>query len=142
MTDLQGAIGLVQLKKLPAFIEERHGWAAYYDDALRDVDWLRTPVVPDGFRHGWQSYVCLVDETTAPLPRNELMAQLHAGGVSTRPGTHAVHMLSYYREKYGILPDDFPGAQLCERSSISIPLHNRMSADDYHYVVKSIRETT
>ena len=81
-----------------------------------------------------------VDPATAPLPRNEIMARLHARGVATRPGTHAVHTLGYYRERYGFAADDFPGARDCERNTMAIPLHNRMSEDDYAYVVAEIRE--
>ena len=59
--------------------------------------------------------------------------------VDTRPGTHAVHMLGYYRERFGTAPDDLPGARDCERNTMAIPLHNRMTEDDYHYVVDCIR---
>lgn len=53
MTDLQGAVGLVQLAKLDSFIEERHKWTAYYERELAELTWLRTPFVPDGYKHGW-----------------------------------------------------------------------------------------
>jgi len=135
MTDLQAAIGLVQLGKLDGFIDERDQWAHYYREALADLPWLRQPEVPPNMRHAWQAYVTYVDPETAPLPRNEIMAQLHAMGVATRPGTHAVHMLGYYRDRFGLKPEDFPGARDCERNTMAIPLHNRMNRDDYAYVV-------
>lgn len=140
MTDVQAAIGLVQLGKLDRFIDERDARARWYSAALADLDWLRTPNVPNEGRHAWQAYVTIVDPQRAPLPRNELMARLHARGVATRPGTHAVHMLGYYADRYGFSPDDFPGARDCERNTMAIPLHNRMSDADYAYVVAMIRE--
>lgn len=140
MTDLQGAVGLVQLAKLDRFIAERRQWADYYSRELASLDWLRTPVTPEGYGHGWQSYVCTVDENRAPRPRNEIMQSLQERGISTRPGTHAVHMLGLYREKYGLNPDDFPAARDCDRYSMAIPLHNRMSAEDYAYVVAALRD--
>jgi perosamine synthetase len=78
MTDLQGAVGLVQLGKLDRFIDERQRWAEYYRRELADVPWLATPSVPEGYRHGWQAYVCRVDEARAPMPRNDIMDQLQA----------------------------------------------------------------
>lgn len=139
MTDLQAAVGVVQLKKLEGFVAERDRWARFYREALADLDWLRQPVLPRDGRHAWQSYVTYVDPDAAPLPRNELMARLHEMGVATRPGTHAVHTLGYYRQRFGFTPDDFPGARDCERNTMAIPLHNRMSEDDYIYVVDCLR---
>ena len=141
MTDLQGAVGLVQLQKLDRFIAEREQWAAYYREALAGLDWLHMPQLPaDGGRHAWQAFVTYVDPDTAPAPRNEIMARLQERGVSTRPGTHAVHQLGYYRERYGIQPDDYPGARDCDANTMAIPLHNRMTKEDYVYVVRCIRE--
>lgn len=139
MTDLQGAVGLVQLAKLDRFIAERQRWADYYATELASVPWLRTPPVACGYVHGWQAYVCYVDERKAPRPRNEIMDLLQGAGISTRPGTHAVHMLGYYRRQFGFQPDDFPAARDCDRQSMAIPLHNRMSEEDFRYVVARIK---
>ncbi|MGH7447770.1 MAG: DegT/DnrJ/EryC1/StrS family aminotransferase, partial [Longimicrobiales bacterium] len=139
MTDLQGAVGLTQLGKLDRFIAERDSAAERYRHALADVDWLETPAVPDGYAHAWQAYVCAVDEARSPLPRNQIMERLQQLGISTRPGTHAVHMLGYYRERFGTKPDDFPGARDADRLSLAIPLHNRMCEDDYAYVIDALR---
>lgn len=135
MTDLQGAIGVVQLKKLDVFIEERNKWAEFYNDELKNVKWLRTPQYSDKYKHGWQSYVLFVDETIAPLKRNELMEYLQQKGISTRPGTHAVHMLGFYKKTFAINPMDYPGAYAANEYSMSIPLHNRMMKEDFEYIV-------
>jgi dTDP-4-amino-4,6-dideoxygalactose transaminase len=135
MTDLQGAVGLVQLAKLDRLIQERQQWAEYYERELAQVDWLRTPKTPSGFRHGWQSYVCYVDDTTAPLSCQQLMEYLQQEGISARPGTHVVPTLGYYRKRFGFQAGDYPVARDCERNTIAIPLHNQMSAGDYQYVV-------
>ncbi|MFB4251986.1 DegT/DnrJ/EryC1/StrS family aminotransferase [Pseudomonas idahonensis] len=140
MTDLQGAIGLVQLGKLDGFIDERACWAQYYCEQLADIDWLRLPTTPQGSRHGWQAFVTYIDPQKAPMPRNDMMEILQAKGISTRPGTHAVHMLAYYRERFGLKPEDFPGARDCNDHTMAIPLHNRMSEEDYAYVVEAIRQ--
>lgn len=138
MTDLQGAVGVEQLKKLDAFIAERDLKAAWFAKQLADIAWLRTPVVPSWARHAWQSYVTYVDPQLAPMARNEIMDRLKEMGVATRPGTHAVHMLGYYREKFGTHMDQFPGARDSDANSMAIPLHNRMDDDDYSYVVEAL----
>jgi perosamine synthetase len=140
MTDLQGAVGLVQLGKLDDLIAERQYWAEYYCSELASLSWLRMPIIPVNGNHAWQAFVTYIDPETAPLSRNEIMERLQELGVSTRPGTHAVHMLGYYRDRFDLKAEDFPGARDCDQNTMAIPLHNRMTADDYAYVVKALRE--
>jgi len=135
MTDLQGAMGVVQLKKLDKFIDERQSWANYYHKELSKISWLRTPQYPSNFKHGWQSYVLFVDESKSPIKRNDLMELLQQKGISTRPGTHAVHMLGFYKNTFDIQAMDYPGAFAANEYSMSIPLHNRMVKEDYEYIV-------
>jgi len=139
MTDLQAAVGIVQLKKLDGFIDEREQWAKFYNEQLKDITWIKTPEVKEGYKHGWQSYVVYIDETKSPLKRNEIMEKLQQMGISTRPGTHAPHMLGFYAEKYNIKPEDFPGAKDCNNYSMSIPLFNKMTKEDYEYVVYALK---
>lgn len=140
MTDLQAAVGVVQIKKLHQFIDERAQWADFYTRELASIPWLRTPAAPEGYKHGWQSYVTLIDPDIAPMPRNSIMKKLQDNGIATRPGTHAVHMLNYYKERFGFTPSDFPGAQIANDLSMAIPLHNRMTEDDYRYVVQVLKD--
>lgn len=138
MTDLQGAVGLVQLAKLDGFIAERQRWAEYYRERLADIPWLRMPVFPDQGTHAWQAFVVWVDPHRAPRPRNDIMEYLQQNAVSTRPGTHAVHMLGYYQQRFGFRPDDCPGARDCSLNTMAIPLHNRMTEDDFDHVVRAL----
>lgn len=139
MTDLQGAVGVVQIKKLDTFIQERNTWATFYKNELRSIPWLRLPEFSNDYHHGWQSFVTMIDEATAPMKRNDIMESLQQAGISTRPGTHAVHMLDYYKNKFGLKADDYPGARDANNFSMAIPLHNRMTEDDYRYVVENIK---
>jgi perosamine synthetase len=139
MTDLQGAVGTIQMKKLDYFIDERKKWADFYSSELSGIPWLKTPITPKGFKHGYQSYVLLIDEKKSPKRRNEIMEQLQELGISTRPGTHAVHMLTYYANRYNFRPEDFPGAFIANEYSMSLPLHNKMNELDYQYIVDAMK---
>jgi perosamine synthetase len=140
MTDLQGAVGLAQLAKLDRFIAERDRWARWYMDKLQSIPWLRMPALPAAGTHAWQAFVTYVDPQRAPRPRNGIMEELQSAGISTRPGTHAVHMLGYYRRRFALQPADCPGARDCDANTMAIPLHNRMSGDDYRYVVATLKK--
>ena len=111
MTDIQGAVGIVQLGKLDDFLQERERQAHYYSEKLAGLDWLSMPHKPDkNGRHAWQAFVTYVDPEKAPALRNEIMEALQEQGISTRPGTHAVHMLGYYRESFGFRPERLSGS--------------------------------
>jgi dTDP-4-amino-4,6-dideoxygalactose transaminase len=138
MTDLQAAVGLPQLRRLGELLAFREHWAAWYRDRLGHLTWLRLPISPEGRRHAWQSFVTLVNEEQAPASRDRIMRRLQAAGVGVRPGTHAVHMLGLYRERFGLRPDDFPGARACAERSMAIPLHNRMTPEDFETVAAAL----
>ena len=135
MTDVQGAIGVVQLAKLNALIDERDQWAAFYERCLADIPWLSMPVRPASGRHAWQAFVTRV---SPEVDRNSVMAQLFEQGVSTRPGTHAIHMLGHYRKTFGFSDNSFPHSRDAELHSMALPLHNRMSAADFDQVVAAL----
>ncbi len=139
MTDFQGALGKSQLSRLDFFIEERRKWADWYRKELKDLKWLITPVVAKGFGHSYQSFVCYIDEDKTPLSRDQILEKLHLNGVGARPGTIAIHMQNYYARKYNIKIDSLPISKDCALHSLAIPLHNRMSMDDYHYVVSILK---
>ncbi len=138
MTDLQGAVGLVQLRKLDSFIAERQAWADFYCQKLNGLAWLQTPASPKAYSHGWQSFVCYVDESKAPAPRNAIIEKLYSNGINARPGTHHVPLLGYYRKRFGFDADDFPVAYGCEQHSLAIPLHNMMLESEYHHIVDTL----
>lgn len=147
MTDIQGALGAAQMDRAAAIIAERRALAGKFDAAFAELDWLRTPVVADGFGHGYQSYPCMFrpDDITPDTveainaERNAWMEELQAQGISTRPATHAVHMLSFYAEKYGLTPDAFPMAYAANHCSISLPLFHGMGSDEQDYVIETVQ---
>jgi perosamine synthetase len=148
MTDFQGAVGVAQMHRLEWLLEQRTARAHVYDQALADIPWLRAPVLPDGCRHGYQSYVCLFQPETPSLSnvaqlharRNALMDSLEGAGIATRPGTHAVHMLGFYREKYSIKAEDFPNAYLADQLTMALPLYAQLTGDEQEFVIETLSD--
>lgn len=149
MTDLQAALGLAQAKKLDWMLEERRRRATFYDKLILErLPFLIPPKVPEGFYHTYQSYVCMVNTAVLGFSgveeggkfRNELLDRLEKDGVSTRQGTHAVHMLGYYKNRFGYKPEDLPCAYACDHLSITLPLYVQMSDSDQEYVVEMIEK--
>lgn len=150
MTDIQGAIGVQQMKKFPWIVERRIEKAKRYHEELKDVEWLQTPYVPEGYKHTYQSYVTLVQspkykELTPDIIeelsqfRNRIMANLEEKGIATRQGTHAVHTLNYYKKKYGIKDSDYLNSLAADRLSITLPLYPQMTDEEQEYVIEQIK---
>lgn len=142
MTDLQACVGLVQLNKLREFINERAQWANYYSAALQNISWLKPPKIANDYNPAWQAYVCRIDLAKTSLTSHQIMEQLLEQGVQTRPGTHAVVGLNYYRERCAINVEDYPVAIAAEHSTLALPLHNRMTKEDYDYVISCLTNVT
>lgn len=148
MTDIQGALGCAQIAKAEWILAERARRARSYDRTLGDVPWLKTPEVPGGYVHAYQSYVCLFcseDPTSDNVERlsrrrNELMQQLEAKGIATRQGTHAPVILGYYSRKYRLRPEQFPNAYLADRLSLALPLYPQMTEAEQDLVCQSLRK--
>jgi dTDP-4-amino-4,6-dideoxygalactose transaminase len=146
MTDLQAALGSAQMDRSQAIVHERLALAKRYDQALASIPWLRLPIHLENYEHGYQSYPCLFQSQTITLAnipdvnkkRNAWMDQLQQVGISTRPATHAVHMLTFYRDKYKIKPNDFPNAYMANDCSISLPLFHGMTEEEQDYVINQV----
>lgn len=146
MTDIQAALGAAQMDRAQAIIQERQRLASRYDDAFANLPWLKVPACPEGFEHSYQSYPCLFQPepiTQESIPRinqarNAWMDSLQQVGISTRPATHAVHMLKFYREKYQLKPEDFPNAWAANDCSISLPLFHGMTEAEQSYVIEKV----
>jgi perosamine synthetase len=147
MTDIQGALGCAQMERVGWILERRRLVAERYDEMLAGLDWLQTPVVPDGSVHGYQSYVCMFRPEQPTIKnverlharRNELMQRMEADGIATRQGTHAAHLQGFYRQKYDIAPHDFPNAWIADRLSLSLPMYAQMTEAEQDDVVAGLK---
>ncbi len=148
MTDLQGALGVAQMRKADRIQAGRKACAGWYDELLADIEWLETPFRHADYGHGQQSYVCLFQPEVPTLAnidalfdrRNRIMHALEQQGIVTRQGTHAPPHLHYYREKYGYRREDFPNAYIAEHASITLPMYAGMTADECAVVVNALQE--
>jgi dTDP-4-amino-4,6-dideoxygalactose transaminase len=138
LSDIQAAVGLVQFEKLEFLLNERRRLARQYVDALTGLpDLAAPPVVEPG--HTFQSFVVRVIEGGRSR-RNHIMKELATKGIQTRPGTHAVHRLGYYRERYGLRAEEFPVAARCEDTTITLPLFPGMRDDEVERVAQGLSE--
>lgn len=135
MTDIQAAIGIVQMGKLQTIIDKRRRIAALYDRELSKVPHLRVPKIPEYAFHNYQSYWVELMESS-PLGRDKLMQRLLEKGIATRRGIMAIHLERCYAAFRVVLP----ATEKIARNTILFPLYPSMTDEEREYVVNSVRE--
>jgi dTDP-4-amino-4,6-dideoxygalactose transaminase len=137
MTDLQAALGLVQLSRLPKMLERRRQLSARYSNCLSKLHWLILPTEPEGYRHNFQSYMVRL-RGSAPVSRNELMQWLLDRGIASRRAIMAIHREVPYRdEKWKAL---LPITEQVTDTGLILPLFFEMTTEDQDYVIECLYE--
>jgi dTDP-4-amino-4,6-dideoxygalactose transaminase len=137
MTDMQAAVGLVQLGRVEGFIARRRALAQRYSESFGRLGWLIPPSEPQDTRHNFQSYMARLTKD-APLSRDELMQRLLDRGISTRRGIMASHREPPYRDRrwdYRL-----PQTEAVTEECIILPLFHQMTQLDQEFVLASISE--
>ena len=137
MTDMQAAVGLVQLGRLDGFLARRRSLAARYSERLQNLGWLRPPTVPKEHRHNFQSYVARLTPE-APIGRDALMQELLDRGISTRRGIMAIHHEAPFVDDRW--KTRLPETNAATESTIILPLFHQMTEDEQDYVIESIAD--
>jgi perosamine synthetase len=137
MTDLQAAIGVVQLQRLDGMLSRRRELAGRYSSRLSRLPWLIIPYEPAECRHNYQSYMVRLHDD-APVSRDQLMQELLDRGVSSRRGIMAIHRELPYRDaKWDAL---LPVTNLVTDTTMILPLFHEMTDEEQDYVVECIEE--
>jgi dTDP-4-amino-4,6-dideoxygalactose transaminase len=139
MTDVQAALGLHQLPRLDAWIDERATQWERYDELLEGLP-VRTPAPPDpGTRHARHLYQILLEDH-APLSRDALLGALVERKIGTGVHYRGVHLHPYYRDAYGLRPARFPVATSISNRTLSLPLSPKITEADQDDVVAALRD--
>ena len=134
MTDIQAAVGLVQLTRLAGIVEQRRALAARYRELLAGVEGVITPSDPVWGTSNYQSFVVrLTPEVSAS--RNDVLAALAAEGVSARRGIMAAHLEPAYA---GLAHGDLSVTEELTSRSLILPLYHGLSDDDQDRVVDAL----
>ena len=136
MTDLQAAVGLVQLTRLPAIVARRREIAARYQDAIAGIPGLRAVADPVYGTSNFQSFWVEV-EADYPVDRDGLLTALAEADISARRGIMAAHRQAPYRE---ITPaDGLPVTERLTDSTLILPVFHALSEADQDRVIAVLR---
>jgi dTDP-4-amino-4,6-dideoxygalactose transaminase len=140
MSEIEAAIGLVQLEKIDKIIKQRRDIAKKYWEALEDIEGIKMIHDPDdNIRQGVFHLLEITVEKPYPLTRNELYIHLSKKGITT--GVHYIplHFFSYYKRTTKYKKGDFPSAEaLCSRI-LSLPMYPFMTEKEFQTIIEALK---
>jgi dTDP-4-amino-4,6-dideoxygalactose transaminase len=140
MTDIQAALGLIQLQKLPAFQARRRHVVQRYSEAFGMLPELQVPTQRGHVESAWHIYPLRLNLDRLTINRSRFIEELRARNIGTSVHFIPVHLHPYYRDKYGYRTEDFPVASNAYHRLISLPLHPRLSDDEVNDVIDAVTE--
>jgi dTDP-4-amino-4,6-dideoxygalactose transaminase len=132
MTDVQGAIGCVQMTRLDGILAQRRALAERYNRLLAGVDGVSTPFVPADRTHTYQSYCVRLADGGG---RTRIMEELAAQGIATRRGVMAIHLEPAYASR---VPVSLPETEAATRDTLLLPLFAGMTENEQDTVVAAL----
>lgn len=138
MNNIQGAMGVEQLKKLEQFIAKRRELAQHYNELLKDIPDLIIPIEKSYTRHAYHLYPLLLN--TNKVSRDEFITKLKEYNIGTSVHFIPLHLHPFYQQKYNFNKGDFPTAEWLFEREVSLPMYPGMTLQDVEYVVNAIKE--
>ena len=137
LSDIACALGVAQLERLDAMLAAREEVAALYGQALADIEGLELPCPDrDGNRRGWFVYVVQVPHG---VDRDATVRALGERGVASKPYMPAIHLMSFYRERFGHRPGEFPVCEDVASRSLALPFFPAMTEGQVARVAQELR---
>jgi perosamine synthetase len=138
LDDLSCALGLAQLERLDELLAARARIAALYSEALREIEGLEPPCEDaGGDRRSWFVYVV---QLPTDVDRDAAVEALRARGVESKPYLPAIHLMSFYRERFGHREGEFPVCEEVARRALALPFFPELSDGQVEQVVGAVRE--
>ena len=137
LDELSCALGVAQLERLEQLLAGRARVAAAYGEALAGLDGLTLPCADEGGeRRGWFVYVVQVPDG---VDRDATIRGLRERGVDSKPYLPAIHLMSFYRERFGHREGEFPVCEDVARRSLALPFHPELSESQVERVAAALR---
>jgi dTDP-4-amino-4,6-dideoxygalactose transaminase len=138
LSDLHAAIGIHQLATIDERHRRREAICRRYDEEFAVLPVRRFKDVPDGDVHARHLYTLLVDPGISGTTRDEVAKTLADAGVASSVHFRALHLHSFYRERYGFTRGQFPHAETISDMVISLPLSASLTNEQIDHVISAV----
>jgi len=140
LTDLQSALGIVQLAKCDAMSQTRRRIAESYTNAFQSIEALETPFTQTDRQSSWHLYVLRIHNHMLRIDRDRFIQELAERGVHASVHFIPLHLHPAYQKRYGYREGDLPAAEHEYHRYFSLPIYPTMSVAEVEYVISSVAE--
>jgi dTDP-4-amino-4,6-dideoxygalactose transaminase len=137
LTDIASALGIHQLRRIGEMHRRREAIAMRYNDGMRALPIVLPPLAAAGEVHSWHLYALQL-LPDAPLGRDEFIQAMADRGIGCSVHYIPLHRHPYWRDTYGLHPEDFPAAEQYFAGAVSIPLFSKQSDEDVTRVIEAV----
>lgn len=137
MTDMQAAVGLVQLGKVDAMLEQRRLQAERYDRALAEIEAVSPPFVPEYATHSYSSYLIGLDPKCG-ITRDDFLAEMAQRGISCRIGIQPLHYEPYFAQRCAGL--SLPQTEEAARNTVFLPIFPGLTEPEQDRIIESVKQ--
>ncbi len=138
LTDVASSLGLQQLKRRDWLMEKRAAIAARYTAAFGTMPELETPPNPDHVQHAWHLYMLRLHPERLAISRDDFITALGAAKIGVSVHFIPLHIHPFYRDTYGLKPEDCPNAVASYQREISLPIYPGMTDSDTDDVIAAV----
>jgi len=143
LSDINCALGIAQLRRLPEILGNRARVAAWYHEHLQDCERVTVPLPHD--EHGaisWFVYVIRLADEYSQADRDRMIEGLRNQGVGCSNYFSPIHLQPFYRRQFGFARGDFPVTERVAERTIALPFFSRMGEDDVRRVCRAVRQAS
>jgi perosamine synthetase len=140
LTDIQCALGISQLRKLPKWLERRREMAQKYKEGFAEIKGIEPLAMKADVHHAYHLFVVRLDEETIGKSRDQIFKELALKGIGTNVHYIPAHLHPFYRNKYGISKGLYPQAEAAYEEILTLPLFPGMKDDEIIYVIDSVNK--
>ena len=138
LTDLQAAIGIVQIKKLDSFIKKRKKIANYYNKIFKQYEEFKIPLNNDSFGHAYHLYVLKFNFKKNKKNKKNFFNFMFSKGINLQVHYKPVHLNPFYIKKFGFKKNDYPISENHYFESFSLPIYPDLKVSEMENVAKNI----
>jgi dTDP-4-amino-4,6-dideoxygalactose transaminase len=139
MPDIAAAIGIHQLKRLPAFQLKRNDMAGFYNQELSGLPLVLPALLGNGSEHAWHLYPVRI-KAEAGIARDAFIQKMADEGIGCSVHFIPLHLQPYWRDTYSLTPEMFPNANAAYEMEVSLPLYTKMTHSDQQRVVSAVKK--
>jgi len=140
LSDINCALGIVQLSRIDEIKAKRKQVAKWYQQMLADDDRVAVPTEPVGCDVGWFVFVVRLSEKVTLQQRNEILKAMKAQGIQVANYFSPVHLQPFIAEQFGCKKGDFPVTESVSERTIALPFYNNLTKDEVAIVCKTLKE--